>query len=182
MALKDSRDAAVLKTIALVGGIKAISMECVYREFNALLKVLGWEACLDREACKVLDLGDAGEALAAAFITDKMRMQDAVASTTQFEKDISKDAAEGAGGQQSVTRSRPSERKRHTTPLVVVRGGSGNDVPLDASAAPKKLEVPERHKNKKLRRDGQAPKMSQWRKRRKKGRIPRLIANRVKRK
>jgi hypothetical protein len=121
MALKDSRDAAVLKTIALVEGIKAISMECVYREFNALLKDLGWEGCLDREACKVLDLGDAGEALAAAFITDKMRMQDAVASTTQFEKEISKDAAEGAGGQQSVTRSRPSERKRHTTPLVVVR-------------------------------------------------------------
>lgn len=54
-------------------------------------------------------------------------------------------------------------------------------MPLDASAAPKKLEEPERHKNMKLRRDGQAPKMSQWRKRRKKGRIPRLIANRVKR-
>ena len=141
MSRKESWVAAVLKIVALVGGIQAISMECVHREFNALLRDLGWDGCLDREACKVLDLADASEALSAAIITDRMRLQETTASSLQIEKGISTRGSEGAGGKQDVSCTRQLKHKTPTTPLPPVDEESGQQ------------------KNKKQRRDGAGRKM-----------------------
>ena len=68
MARTESRDAAVFKIVALVGGNTAIAIECVHRELNAVLRELGWEGCLEREACKVLSLTNVSETLSAAYL------------------------------------------------------------------------------------------------------------------
>ena len=90
----------------------------------------------------MLDLGDASEALSAAFITDRMRLQEAVASSSQIEKGISKQGSEGAGGKQGVSRTRPLEHKTPTAPLPPADEESGQQ------------------KNKKQRRDGAGREMS----------------------
>jgi hypothetical protein len=143
MSSTESRDAAVYKVVALVGGIKAIAIECVRREFNAVLRDLQWDGCLDRKACKVLGLADGSEALSAAYMTDRMRLQDTViASSSEIEKGLSKRGSTGAGRKQVVSRTRTIEHKTPTTPLPPVDEESGQQ------------------KNKKQRLEGEGCKMS----------------------
>jgi len=139
----ESREAAFFKVVALVGRIKAIAIECVHREFNAVLRDLEWDGCLDREDCKVLGLADASEALSAAFISDRMRLQETfIESSSEIEKGPSKRGSTGAGRKQGVSRTRPIEHKTPTTPLPPVDEESGQQ------------------KNKKQRREGEGCKMS----------------------
>jgi hypothetical protein len=136
MARTESRDAAIFKIVALVGGNTAIAIECVHRELNAVLRDLRWEGCLEREACKVLSLTNVSEALSAAYMTDRMRLQDTTASSSQIDKGISTRDSKGADGKQGVSRAKTLKTKTPTSPVP----------PVD--------EEPEQHKHKKQRRHG----------------------------
>ena len=106
MSIEASRTAAVLKTIAVVGGIEAISMECVHREFNAAQRDLRWSGSLGREACKVLEMGNAGAVLDSAFISDRGRLQYALQEPVEVA---------ASGGKHSVNDTGPCRNARDAT-------------------------------------------------------------------